>query len=72
MGDAIALFDRLNLSPFNTVLLAVLAFLLRKAASDILRRLARAERRNRKQDRALARLEQHLDLDPLPDDDGDR
>ena len=69
VGDIIALFDHLNLSPINTVLLVVLGLFIRSAVKSVLCRVDRAERKNRKQDWAIRRIEQHLKLQPITYDD---
>ena len=65
MGDVIALLDRLNLSPVNTVLLVVLGLFIRASVKSVFERVERAERKNRKQDWAIRRIEQHLKLQPI-------
>lgn len=69
MGDFIALFDHLNLSPVNTVLLVALGLFIRSAVRSIFDRVERAERKNRKQDWAIRRIEQYLKLQPIAYDD---
>ena len=69
VGDFIALLDHLNLSPVNTVLLVVLGLFIRSSVKSIFDRMGRAERRNRKQDWAIRRIEQHLRLQPITYDD---
>lgn len=79
MDSVIHLFDRLNFTPFNTILLVALGFFLRSWIKGIMDRLsaldgpkgrvASVERRNTKQNFAIRRLEQRLDLDPIPEDD---
>ena len=79
MGDLLAVFDHLNLSPVNTILLVVLGLFIRQSVNGILCRIddteagiARLNRKNRKQDVALRRIEQHIHLQPITyeDDEG--
>lgn len=65
MGDFIAVLLGLNLSPVITILLAIVCFLV----VDQHKRLSRVEKRNRKQDHAIWRIEQQLGLEPIPDDE---
>jgi hypothetical protein len=76
VGDFVSLLHDLNLSPLNTILLVIIAFFLWLAAKHILKRFTcletrteRVERRNRKEDHAIWRLENELGLEPIPDDD---
>lgn len=79
MGDIIDVATRFNLTPFNTVLLCGLAFFIHWAIKGIFRRLdaidgpqgqLRAlDRKNQRQDLALARLEQRLDMPPMSDEE---
>ena len=76
MGDLLAVFDHLNLSPINTILLVVLGLFIRQSVKGIFCRvdateagIARLNRKNRKQDVALRRIEQHLHLQPITYDD---
>lgn len=76
MRDLINLFDHFDFSPVNTALLAILALFIRTAVNNILSRLNSVEeglikvnRRNRRQDFALKRLEQHQDLAPIAYED---
>lgn len=71
MGDFLVLLDHLNLSPVNTVLLVVLGLFVRASVKSIFDRIERAERKNRKQDWAVRRIEQHLKLAPIAYDDDD-
>jgi hypothetical protein len=69
VGDILVLFDHLNLSPINTILLVVLGLFIRSSVASIFCRVERAERKNRKQDWAIRRIEQHLKLQPIAYDD---
>ena len=76
MGDIIALFDHLNLSPINTILLVILGYFIRQSVKGIFCRIdateqgiARLVKKNRKQDVALRRIEQVLELHPITYDD---
>lgn len=76
MGDILVLFDRLNLSPINTILLVAIGYFIRQAVKGIFCRLDTAEqglakvhKRNRRQDIAIRRLEQHLKLEAIEYDD---
>ncbi len=69
MGDLLVLLDHLNLSPINTILLVVLGLFVRSAVTRVLNRVGRSERKNRKQDWAIRRIEQHLKLQPITYED---
>lgn len=76
MGDFVSLLNGLNLTPLNTVLLFILGFFIRWAVTQIFTRLdaletrtGKVERRNRKEDHAIWRIEDHLGLEPVPDDE---
>ena len=71
MGDFIQFLNSgLNLSPLNTILLAVLGFFIRWAVKELFSRLNKVEQRNRRQDLALARIEERLGMLPMPDEEG--
>lgn len=82
MGDFIDALGHLNLTPLNTVLLGALGFFIRWAVKSIMGRLdeidgprgrlSAIDRRNQRQDLALARLEERLDMSPLTSSDDDR
>lgn len=78
VGDLFAVFDHLNLSPINTILLVVLGLFIRQSVKSIFCRvgateegITRLNRKNRKQDVAIRRIEQHLHLQPITYDDDD-
>ncbi len=78
MGDYLALFEHLNLSPVNTALLVLLGLFVRAAVKSIFDRIGKSEkciqlseRKNRRQDWAIRRIEQHLELHPITYDDED-
>ena len=73
MRDIIAILNTFDLSPVNTILLVALAFFVKGAIKGIFNRVSKSERKNRKQDWAIRRIEQHLELDPIkyPDDNED-
>lgn len=75
MGDFIQLLNGLNLTPLNTILLVALGLFIRWSVKQILCRLSdcearleEIERRDRKQNHAIWRLEQEVKLEPIPDD----
>lgn len=67
MGDAELLFNRLNLSPVNTILLVALIFILKFG----FRRLEKVERRTAKHTVRLAVISNTLDLKWTEDEDDD-
>ncbi len=75
MGDFVQLLNGLNLTPLNTILLVALGFFIRWAVKQILCRLTACEtrlegieRRDRKQNHAIWRIEQKIGLEPIPED----
>lgn len=62
MGDLIAVLNHLDLSPVNTVLLAVLLFILFKTFDKISIRIAILEDQNGRQGRSLAFIKGRLGL----------
>lgn len=65
MGDIVALLNSLNLSPINTLLLVVLGFFVQRAVKGIFSRISKVEERDRRQDIALARIEERLGMAPI-------
>ena len=62
MGDIIAGLNHLNLGPANTILLALLLFILFKTFDRVSARIAILERQNSKQGRSLAFIKGRLGL----------
>ena len=62
MGDIIALLNHLDLSPVNTILLAVLLFVLFKTFDKITTRISALEQQNSAQGRSLAFIKGRLGL----------
>jgi hypothetical protein len=72
VGDLVAVLDHFNFSPVNTVLLVALLYFVRQSVKGIFCRIDALEagiikvnRRNRRQDIAIRRIEQHLNLAAL-------
>ena len=62
MGDLITVLNHLDLSPVNTVLLAVLLFILFKVFDKVSTRVTALEAQNAKQGRTLAFIKGRLGL----------
>ena len=62
MGDLIAVINHLDLSPINTILLAVLLFILFRVFDKVSTRVAALEHQNAKQGRSLAFIKGRLGL----------